>query len=685
MTAPGAPALAPGSSVGTPVFSESAHRVVGWLGRWWFAGALAAVVLCNFLVVTSADWLPLQDFSAHVELFDILARHDDPATLYPALYAPGAPLVAGGLGPTLARLLGPLTGALFVAQLIVALYLVLTPLALAYVARVFERPRWTVLLAAPLVFNGCFALGLVNFIPAIALALFVVGVARRFAVFGGAWRGGLLALLLLLASFAHVVGYLIALPMAAVVLVLHVPGIGAWRRFLPLVLSSPLFLLWVWDHLVTDAPTGAGRTFLAAEGATGMHFASLEQKLEEIPAMLIKFRAGPDGIALFGILALWLVAMLGTAARAPRVVSGGGIRAALRPYTLELLGLANLLAFFILPVGFGRDSWFIHERWLVVGAFFFPLWIRIAPTRGWALGAVLASVLAVWYPLTVADATRTYARDVVGTLPNAIAALPERSRLGFMTWDGSLDWLRRTPEWHLYKGMHATANGGACDTSFAGLPYNGVDYRPGRAPQRLRYAFYDDINLPAWDLVLMWAKSRPTNALASGRIALRWQEGSWWLFDVLPEPYRSAPLEGGLGGNVGIAPCPAANVVVGLDLVWRDQALAAVRPICSAWGADGKVVATPAANAVWLGSPGNAGETLRCAGTSAVVGLLVRADHVVRGVALRCSDGTRVGPLLAPPGGGAERQVACPPKQIAVGLKARHAALVDALGIACTL
>jgi hypothetical protein len=77
-------------------------------------------------------------------------------------------------------------------------------------------------------------------------------------------------------------------------------------------------------------------------------------------------------------------------------------------------------------------------------------------------------------------------------------------------------------------------------------------------------------------------------------------------------------------------------------------------------------------------------ETLRCPGASTVVGLLVRSDEVVRGVALRCSDGARVGPLLAPLGGGPERQDACPPGQIAVGLKARHAALIDALGVACT-
>lgn len=676
--------LQPATATDGAIFSPLAGRVVAWLGQHWFVAALGAVVVCNFLVVTSAEWLPLQDFSAHVELFDILARHDDPATVYPLLYAPGAPLVAGGLGPTLARVLGPLGGALFVAQLIVALYLVLTPLALAFVARVFERPRWTVLVAAPLVFNGCLALGFLNFIPAITCALFAVGVAQRFAVRGGVRRGLLLGFLLGLTSFAHVVGYLIALPMAALVLVLHVPGIAAWRRFLPLALSSPLFLGWVWNHLLVDEPTGAGHTFLGAGGDTRMHFLSLEQKFDEVSSMLVQFHDGPDGIALFGMLALWLVGMVATLRRAPLGIATGGFRAALRPHTIELLALANLLGFFVLPVGFGLDSWYIHERWLVVGAFFFPLWIRIDATRRWAPLALLATLLAVGYPLAVASATRAYDREVVGGLPEAIAALPDRSRLGFMTWDGPLEGLRRNPEWHLYKGMHATSNGGACDTSFAGLPYNGVDYLPGRAPERLRYAFYDDVHLPEWDHVLMWAKSRPTNALSSGRIVLRWQEGMWWLFDVLREPYREAPLEGGTGGQVGIAPCGKGAVMVGVALVWREQALGAVSPLCRMQGGDAAIPLRAAPDeGPWLGRSEAVRETVRCTGPSAVMGLLVRADSVVRSVALRCSDGARTAPILAPLGGGSERQDACPPGQVAVGLKARHGDLIDAIGVVC--
>lgn len=721
MTQPASvPGLAPASEPGPlrPEAARQAHdattvapvrvpgvdpRLIAWFGRWWFAGALGAVVVCNFLVVTAASWLPLQDFSAHVEIFDIIARHDDPSTLYPAIYDVGAPFVAGGFGSMLARLFGPALGALFVAKLIVALYLVLTPLALAYVARVFERPRWTVLVAAPLVFNGSFALGFLNFVPAIALGLLAVGVARRFAMSGDLRRGVLLTLLLVLTSYAHVLGYLIALPMVALVLLLHVPQIRLWRRFTPLVLSAPLFAMWVWDHLLNDAPTGAGHTFLAADGKPGMQFWPLEKKLDELPSMLVQFHAGPDGIALFAILTLWLIAMTtaqsGRASAiqdadlalgaAPAASLSAGWRAALRPYTLELIALANLIAFFALPVGVGRDSWYVHERWLVVGAFFFPLWIRREARGKWALLAAAATVVAIWYPIKVAEAARDYERDYIGHLPEAIAALPDQSHLGFMTWDGPADGLRRTPEWHLFKGMHAQSNGGICDTSFAGLPYNGVDYIPGKAPERLRYAFYDDVNLPLWDYVIMWGKGAPTAALASGRIALRWHESAWWLFEVLRPPYRDAPLEGGRGGNVDIAPCPDGATMVGLSVAWRKEALGAFRPLCRMPGASADLPelasATPGVGGTrWLGTPESVFENVHCGEGATLLGLLVRADSVVRGVALRCSDGARVPPMMAPLGGGAEIEDACPSGQRAVGLKARSGDLIDAIGVACT-
>lgn len=652
-----------------------------WLRQWWLPLGLALVCCCNLAVVFAADWLPLQDFGGHAQQMDIVARHADAGTIYGELYQVSSLFTANGLELILARILGPTFGAVFLLKLLIAFYVVALPLSLHAVVRAFDRPRWVTFLATPMVFNGTFAMGFIPFTVGLPLAFFALALARRFAVEGGLRRGALLAAVLALTFFAHVIAYLIAITMVAWTLAVFVPGWRAWRRFLPLPCSAPFAVLWIWERFGVDAPTQLGRSVAHSP----VVFTSVQERIHMANMWGLDLRRdATDGVATVLVCLVWLLMMALPRRAAPRDEgpSSDG-RTWLRAHALELLTLGFVAGYFVLP-DFAVHAVSVAPRWLVVALLLFPLWIRVDATGRVARAvAILTFAIACWYPLTVARSFRAFEREVTGGLPEAVGALPDRSSLLFLQWSPGVPSLTRHPEFHLATGLHAVLNGGYSNVSFVGLPYGAVDFAPGRTTPDANFGMPKLPDLASWDAVLVWSFTPPGRALTSNDLTLRWNEGPWWLFDAVRPPYTNLALAGGGGGTVVITACKRGEILTALDVREASSGLAAIRPHCGPvtnGEANGNVVG--AANPrTWAGGPGGTLVALRCPDGEWVTAIEGTAGERVQSLGLLCSAGTRLAPVGRPEG--RPFTFACPKRSSALGLKLRAGEVIDAIGLAC--
>src|SRR5690606_8717762 len=107
------------------------------------------------------------------------------------------------------------------------------------------------------------------------------------------------------------------------------------------------------------------------------------------------------------------------------------------------------------------------------------------------LGAsqALVALLAVLYPAYVGIQFQRFDREVVAGLPDAIDGLRDRSRLAYQ-FAAHSPIFHMGPHWHIPKALHTLRNGGVTDDSFAIRPYYPVQFRPGHAPVRLSYPFW---------------------------------------------------------------------------------------------------------------------------------------------------------------------------------------------------
>lgn len=669
--------------------SSDGDTLVRWLTRRWFAFAIGLVCLANLAVVWSADWLPLQDWGGHLQHLDIVARQSDPATVYPELFQVHSLFGANGLELMLARVLGPLFGAMFVLKLVLAFYLVATPLSLVAVAQAFGRPRWVALLGAPLVFNGAFGFGFMPFLAGIPLSFFALALARRYATTGRFRTGVALTVLLTLAFFAHAIAWLIAVSFVLATLVLFVPQRRHWRRFLPLPLSSPFVVAWVVDRVATNTSAPPGLAFLGP-GGLDLQSRPLQQAIDAIPNWGLHFQAGSaDGVATIAIMFVWLMMMAVASVTAPPAVAGptdSGWRFRVRPFALELATLGCLVGYFVLPENI-PPAGIIRERWLVFAILLLPLWIRAPASRGTAWAPLIAFALACSYPLTIADTARKYEREVVGRLPEAIAALPDRSALLYLVRGPPAPHTFLSPHLLHPTGLHALLNGGHANLTFVGLPYTATDFQPGKVPSYVLHPLspYALPDLKEWDAVLVWSLVEPVDAGQSRDLISTWHEGPWWLYEVVKPPFAGISMSGGISGATAILACPPNELLVGVDLEKEriSTAIRSVRAVCGSLSSDPLTMGSfgPAHAGAWRGGGGRVDAALRCPEREWVDGLQGRADRYLRSLRIHCSGGSTIGAVGDLEG--TPFKLGCGAGRAALGIKVRFGTMIDAIGLAC--
>jgi hypothetical protein len=374
-------------------------RAEGGAGRFAMGYAVLAPLYLAPLLATR--FLPALDLPHHLAIADALAKAASPDSPYAKLYTVGLRLAPFDAHFVLLVALSswmPLGAA---AKVLVGLQVLVLPLASARLLAACGRSTVPALAAFPLGYAMPVHYGLMAFVLALPVLVWVFAEAAD----EPAWRRRprlqvlTLTVALLLLFFCHLEAYALGAAAAAIVVAAHrtVPPAVRTLGLVAAVPSLAALLLYGARAFRADAPSGTtvARAFLAAtaaeladEGLPGRLFF----RLRGLPVHLLRgFRDGADvraAYAFFGIV-------LGLAILAWRVPADDGARARRPPGAAACLVLAALAAYFILPHHVPPHAHSIYPRFAPVVAVTALLAIpaRLARARGRTLDLAAAAVV----------------------------------------------------------------------------------------------------------------------------------------------------------------------------------------------------------------------------------------------------------------------------------------------------
>jgi len=512
-------------------------------GLFW---ALLSLVLgLHLWSVWVVRWIPLGDLGGWIELMDVMGRYDDPRTMYGGIYELPRSVDPNSLAVYFGALVAPLVRADAAAKLLVSWYVVGIPLSMLALLRAFGRSRWLVFLASPLTFNALYNGGLLNYLIGMPLLFFGAALARRVAMRRGVLRAALLSVVLAGLFFSHALIFLIGW---AVILAVFVLSVSSWRgalRAWAFAVPLPLFGFWYYRKFIALETTEKGLSLGTKEGF-GFVFMPFDDRFSEAYTWGMRFfRDNSDEVLTIFLMVAWAALMLLGRSSMERGAEEGdaaggddrpGFFPFVRRHALELVTGCCLVAYFVMPSHM-HEVQIIAERVVILVALLVAAWPRIdTGTRPVRVFIALAVVAALVYPVHVARKFEKFSTEIVGGLPEGIAALPDRTRMSYVTWDRPEPVTCMGAHWHIPKAIHAVENGGVTDDSFAERANNTVQYKKGKTPSRLFEQFWKNPHMRDYDYVLLYAAGKPEEALRQKSIELVFQDKSWYLFKVLPSP-----------------------------------------------------------------------------------------------------------------------------------------------------
>jgi hypothetical protein len=472
-----------------------------------------------------ATWGPFGDVGNHVEILDVFARGDDPATLYPSTYLVARPFGPNVVSGHLARLLYPLLDASQTARLLLTLYAVTMPLSILALCVSFRRNPWLAVIAVPLTYNTMLSLGAINYLIGLPMVFTALAVARRWTDRSGIGWGVVLTALLLLAFFTHLFIGAMACGFSALLLLVHARRPIDLLRLLAIAPTAVAVSLFVVPMLgVVGGVRGVAPVYLSAPEL----FADLYDEC------LRFFENDATDEVVFGVLIALFIVSIFTRTRAPADEESRSSFERLRVHDFRLITGCAFVGWLVLPAHVSRLA-VINHRMVVVMWLLFALWAP-HPTREGVRrhlvrsSAVILSVIAIAYPWHAGNVFARFEEDVVGELPDAIAALPQATVLGYSGAIRGNPYTRGAAPWHIPAGIHAVENGGVTTDSFAIQPYTPVQYRDDvRPPRHPLDHFWDQLS--RLDYVL-WRGAEPSHPAVGERLRLLFHEGRWWLYEV---------------------------------------------------------------------------------------------------------------------------------------------------------
>lgn len=492
---------------------------------------------------------PMQDIWQHLALVDVLHHYHDPGSVYPEYFRlPTTPR------PNLiyyygTHWLATLTGDLLVAnRLVLSLYVLAFPWAFLSLARAFDRSRWTVFFAFPLIYNAMFAYGFVSFALAMPLLFWAVAAFRRFAApdrESPDWRAGAwAALFILLLFFTHAHLYLLANLLCLLLWGMH-RGRCLWgfaARAAPLLPALVFFLPWFLVFFVQGTPSSSGMAF----GTLDKFFGPTFYKPGEILSGWFfhvgdYFKAQRDD-ALF--LALLMVAMVLLVVRRAADVPRTETRK-VRWFDLEVLTVVLALSTMLLPQHIEAQS-VVSMRHAVFAFLLFFAWLR--PDQG-PRRIVVPAMVVLWVlnGLFVWNLVKGFQdfRKELEDYPALFDRAEEGKRLLKVAWNQESRVIQHGAFWHLHF-LYAILRHGVADFEFSERPHNPIQYRQGMIPPKPGVEFPKS---PVWryfDYILVRKSSSPPLRDAEAALDPLAETSDWILYRVsespLPRPPATLPL-----------------------------------------------------------------------------------------------------------------------------------------------
>jgi hypothetical protein len=499
---------------------------------WELAFLLLVAWTCSPLWV--AKYLPIQDLPQHLAAIRVLHSFGDPQfefARYFELQLFRTQYLAYYLA---AHLLSYVFDLELANRLLITGCVAGIPYALRSLLRSLRRDERFALFALPLTYNAHLILGFVNFLMAIALALWGLSLAVREREEPRPARAVGLAAVALACFYSHVV------PFALLALGVGLIALGGdlrstIRRSLPLVPALIAGLIWT---LASPAGKATVRAAGGGDGGPQASFVPIDFAYSDIPNWLTDiFQGDTDRTLLrwFGLL-FFLALFAGMFPRSNRSETTDQTSLVLR---LTLLPLLAAGLYFVAPTGYDW-IWPIAQRFPLLALLFA---IPVLPRPGPLLGATLAvalTVLTVAHARDVSRAFRSFDTDEVGDFDAALEKIPPAKRVvGLINARGSRN-VKFSP-FIQYVAYYQARKGGAVMFTFADFPQSPFrfreDDRPPRVPPRWEW-LPQQVRRPDLDwyeYLLVRAGPSPCSRGRQSRCNLAYRGRLWDVWELLPQ------------------------------------------------------------------------------------------------------------------------------------------------------
>jgi hypothetical protein len=446
--------------------------------RPWFPElAFLAIVSWTCSPLWAATYLPIQDLPQHLAAIRVLHSFGDPQfdfaryfelqlfrTQYLAYYL-AAHLLAYVFDLELAN------------RLLITACVAGIPYALRSLLRSLDRNEWFALFALPLTYNAHLILGFVNFLMAIALALWGLSLAVQQRTQPKSARAIGLAIVALACFYAHVVPF--ALLALGIGLIAPDRDLRATvLRVLPLAPAAIASVVWM-----LASPAGKATVHAASGAGAGPEpsFVPIAFAYADIPNWLTDILHGDVDRNLLRLFAL-VFALTLFAGALPRDTP----RSAAAQLVIRLSALPVIAAvlYFVAPTGYDW-IWPIAQRFPLLALLFA---IPILPKPGPALGRIIAAALVL---LTLANvrevsrAFRMFAADEVGDFDAALDSIPPAKRVAGLIFARGSRQVKFSP-FIQYVAYYQARKGGAVMFTFADFPQSPFRFRDDDRPPRVQ-------------------------------------------------------------------------------------------------------------------------------------------------------------------------------------------------------
>ncbi len=450
-----------------------------WKSRGWrgvaFEVAMAAMAVAALVPIWRPEWLPLQDLPQHLAAIRVIGDFAHPELRFEEFFR---------LTPLQTQYLG-YYGAVWILswvfevgvanRLFLSMCLVGTPYAMRYLLAELGRPRYLVWFVFPLLYNTFLLLGFVNFIAAVPLMLFGLGLAVRLRdefTTGAAVGLGVVGLI---CFFMHVVPFaFLAIGTAAV-------GLGGsvratLRRWLPMLPAGIVSIAWTFF-----SPAGTSATEAVGRGGEYRGWATA---LEELPDWLINLTPQSLDERLLVVYAVVVVIAIVAGAWGGR---GSGEGRGLSVPLAQRIGFLAPLAFvgyFVLPISYDW-IWPISPRFGLLGlVLLIPALPAARRVPAHVISLLLVGVTVVQFS-HVGEQFRAFSQREVGNLEEAIEAIPPGRRVAGLIFDRGSQHVRFSPFLHAV-AYYQARRGGAVMFTFADFPQSPYRFREENRPPRVR-------------------------------------------------------------------------------------------------------------------------------------------------------------------------------------------------------